>query len=141
MEDKFGGKEYWWEFLSNVLEQKYQRGEPLITLGRNVKNKILEIGKDYFKVKSEQGKKDRNITKERVEFVLCVLINRGYFDSKVANEYTELRYLNDKSGEIGAHTSIIRALLVNLPFIEKEKRSRIVFLPAYYDKDKWGIKV
>jgi|SRR3972149_1071871 len=138
--EKSGEKEFWWHFLKNdVLKQKYQRGEPLVTLDRNVKNKIFEIGEDYFKVESEQGRKVRTITQKRVKFVLCEVIKRGYFDSNVAKEYKELRNFNDQSGETGAHTSIIRALLVYLPFVEKEKRSRIIFLPDHYDEAKWGI--
>lgn len=139
---KLRGEEYWWFFLKSKVEQKYRSKPsiPLLTLHKKVPNRILEIGDTYFKVRSDQGNEDRIITKKRIEFVLCETIRRGYFDSKVAEEYKELMNFDDLSGLKGANTSIIRALLVDLPFVEKDKKSsRIIFVPAECDKDKWGI--
>lgn len=141
MEANFKRKEYWWEFLKEVIKEKYQNGEPLETLSRGVKNEILEVGDDFFIVRSEKRKSldSRKITKKRVEFVLKVVIKYGYYDSKVAEKYKELLTFNDQSGIWGAHTSIIRGLLIFLPFIKKSGKSGIVFSASDYDKEKWGI--
>ena len=132
------GNGYWWIFLKDRLKQKKEKGEALLTLDRKVPNKILEIGEDYYKVRSAKGHKDRKITREKVEYVLRIVIKEGYFDSKVAEKYGELMHLDR---EFGANTSIIRPLLAELPFINHVERSGIAFSAGDFDKDKWGIEI
>jgi len=133
-------KENWWDFLLNILKEKKQKGEPLKTL-TGVKNEILEVGRDHFVVRSEKRKSldKRLIHKKRVEYVLKIVIKKGFYDSISAGEYLELMDFDDKSGLKGAHTAIIRGLLVYLPFIKKEGRARIVFSSSDYDKTTWDI--
>lgn len=143
MNEKHQKKERWWELLRDIVKEKYHKGEPLETI-TGVKNKILEVGEDYFVVKSERGKKNRKITKERVERVLQMVLKEGYYSvhPKTEDMSPALRNLNDGSNlRGGAHTSIIRGLLINLPFIiEGGRATKIVFSPVNYDKAKWGIR-
>lgn len=136
-------KELWWVFLRDIVKEKHSKGEPLETI-TGVRNKILEVGEDYFVVKSEQGKKNRKITKERVKRVLQMALNKGYYSvyPKAEDMSAELLNLNDGSNlKGGAHSSIIRGLLINLPFIKEGGRAtKIVFSLADYDKAKWGIE-
>ena len=141
MEDNLLKKEYWWEFLKNNLKKKMRNNLPLETI-TGVKNKILEVGEDFFVVKSERGKENRKITKERVEKVLQLVITKGYYDVYVEDMSKEFLTLKDGSNLSGAHTAIIRGLLTELPFVTADEKSaqKIILVRALYEKAKWGIE-
>ena len=143
MENNLLNKEYWWEYLKNNLKKKMRNNLPLKTI-TGVENKILEVDDDYFVVRSVRSKKNKNrpITKKRVECVLKIILDKGYYDVDIKDMAKACLDLNDGSNLKGANTSIIRGLLTELPFVtEGESASKIVFVPALYEQAKWGITV
>ncbi len=110
-------KDFFEDVWKKITEMSEKRGY-IETLSRGVKNKILEIGRNGLKIRSEMTKKERFIDKKEFRYFWNQLQGRGRLD--LAKDVQDPRLLR-----IG---SVIISFLARLPNVEHDLKPRVLYL-------------
>ncbi|RLI42357.1 hypothetical protein DRO64_06450 [Candidatus Bathyarchaeota archaeon] len=80
-----------WYEIQNILRKKMMRNEPIVTLCKNVRNIILEVGDDYVVLLSEGSRRraPRKIVKDDLELVYRKILEKGSIHT--LNDINEIR--------------------------------------------------
>jgi hypothetical protein len=110
-------KDFFEDVWDKITELSEKRGY-IETLSRGVRNKILEIGSNGLKIRSELTKKERFIGKDEFRHFWNQLQGKGKLD--LAKDVQDPRLLR-----IG---SVIISFLARLPNVEHELKPRVLYL-------------
>jgi hypothetical protein len=103
-----------WEALTGLAERKGH----VNTLSRNVKNKVMDVGTNAIKLKSELTKKERVILKEEFRHFWDILKKKGKLDFTKDVDDPKLVRLG----------SIIISFLARLPNVEHDLKPRMLYI-------------
>jgi len=80
-----------WYEIQNILRKKMMRNEPIVTLCKNVRNIILEVGDDYVLLLTERSRRraPRKILKDDLELVYRKILEKGSIHT--LNDINEIR--------------------------------------------------